>query len=70
MNKSRSWVIAVGLVSVAIASGRASSTQYSCSVKHSAGLHFDQAAICGYPNLPRSAGRTYFGILAKMKRTI
>ena len=58
MNKSRSWAIAVSLVSVAIASGRASSTQYSCSEKHSAGLHFDQAADMWVPQ-PSTFGRTY-----------
>jgi hypothetical protein len=58
MNKSRSSVIAVGLLSVAVASGRASINQYSCSVTHSAGLHFDQAADTWVPQ-PSTFGRKY-----------
>src|SRR5262245_3236586 len=58
MNKSRSSVIAVGLLSVAVASGRASTKQYSCSVTHSAGLHFDQAADSWVPQ-PSTFGRKY-----------
>ena len=58
MNKSRSSVIAVGLLSVAVASGRASTNQYSCCVAHSAGLHFDQAADTWVPQ-PSTVGRKY-----------
>jgi hypothetical protein len=58
MSESRSWVIAVGLLSVATASAQATGTQYSCDVKHSAGLHFDRAADTWVPQ-PSTFGRKY-----------
>src|ERR1700746_2565764 len=58
MNKSRSLVIAVGLLSVAVASCRVSTHQFSLSVWQSTGLHFDQAAKTWVPQ-PSTFGRKY-----------
>jgi hypothetical protein len=58
MNKGRSWVIAVGWLWVAIASSQAATIEYSCSVTHSAGLHFDTTAATWLAQAP-TAGEKY-----------
>ena len=58
MNENLSWVIATGLLSIAISSSQAATDQYSCSVKHSAGLHFDQA-VDTWIAQPSTSGRKY-----------